>query len=113
MPPLYSCRAVVKALERGRRGSEGGCATIRAPESGDRRTMSLDLITGVPKGTVYRQLASGGGGFGDPRERPATYVAAEVRNGVISREAAQKHYGVVVRDDFTIDEKATRDLRGF
>src|SRR5690606_40407235 len=28
-----------------------------------------DLITGVPKGTVYHQVASGGGGCGDPPKR--------------------------------------------
>ncbi|MFO1219706.1 MAG: hydantoinase B/oxoprolinase family protein [Burkholderiaceae bacterium] len=57
-----------------------------------------DLITGVPKGTVYHQVASGGGGWGDPKKRDRKRVAEEVRNGVISREAAIKDYGMTEGD---------------
>jgi len=52
-----------------------------------------DLITGVPKGTVYHQVASGGGGYGDPKKRDRRQLADEVRNGVISREKARELYG--------------------
>jgi N-methylhydantoinase B len=53
-----------------------------------------DLVLGVPKGTVYRQVAGGGGGYGDPRERDRTKLAEEVRDGVISPEAARALYGL-------------------
>src|ERR1700724_3582855 len=53
-----------------------------------------DLILGVPKGTLYRQVAGGGGGYGDPKERDRKKVAEEVRNGVISPQAARDIYGV-------------------
>ena len=53
-----------------------------------------DLITGVPRGTVYHQVASGGGGWGDPRLRDRRVLADEVRNGVITREAAMRDYGM-------------------
>jgi N-methylhydantoinase B len=53
-----------------------------------------DLITGVPKGTVYHQVANGGGGYGDPKKRDRKVLAEEVRNGVISREAAMRDYGM-------------------
>jgi N-methylhydantoinase B len=52
-----------------------------------------DLVLGVPKGTVYRQVAGGGGGYGDPRERDRSKLAEEVRDGVISPEAARTLYG--------------------
>jgi N-methylhydantoinase B len=52
-----------------------------------------DLILGVPKGTLYRQVAGGGGGYGDPRRRDRQKVAEEVRNGVISTQAARDIYG--------------------
>jgi len=52
-----------------------------------------DLILGVPKGTLYHQIAGGGGGYGDPRERDRKKVAEEVRNGVISPQAARDVYG--------------------
>lgn len=53
-----------------------------------------DLITGVPKGTVYFQQAGGGGGYGDPRQRDRKTLAREVRDGVISSDAARKLYGL-------------------
>ncbi len=53
-----------------------------------------DLLTGVPKGTVYHQVANGGGGWGDPRQRDRAVLREEVRNGVISRAAALRDYGM-------------------
>lgn len=53
-----------------------------------------DLITGVPKGTVYHQVANGGGGWGDPLQRDRQLLRAEVANGVISRESALRDYGM-------------------
>src|ERR1700720_870235 len=53
-----------------------------------------DLILGVPKGTLYHQIAGGGGGYGDPKQRDRKKVAEEVRNGVISPQAARDIYGL-------------------
>ena len=53
-----------------------------------------DLILGVPKGTLYHQVAGGGGGYGDPKQRDRKKVAEEVRNGVISPQAARDLYGI-------------------
>jgi N-methylhydantoinase B len=57
-------------------------------------------------------MAGGGGGYGDPRQRPAALVAGEVRNGVVSAQAGREIYGVVVdAKTFALDEEATRRLR--
>ncbi len=53
----------------------------------------------------------GGGGWGDPFDRPADVVANDVAEGFISAAAARKLYGVVVRGDMSLDEKATQKLR--
>jgi N-methylhydantoinase B len=53
-----------------------------------------DLLTGVPKGTVYRQHAGGGGGYGDPRLRDRDALRREVRDGVVSPQAARDSYGL-------------------
>jgi len=53
-----------------------------------------DLITGVPRGTLYHQQAGGGGGYGDPRRRDRAKVREEVRDGVISARAARDAYGL-------------------
>jgi N-methylhydantoinase B len=95
----------------------GGAGSLNTIElsypDGNRKTPdSLDLLRGVPKGTIYRQLAGGGGGHGDPKRRPAARVAEEVRNGVVSFEAAREIYGVVVDErTMTFDAEATERLR--
>jgi N-methylhydantoinase B len=52
-----------------------------------------DLITGVPKGTFYYQVAGGGGGYGDPLKRDRHKLADEIANGVITPEQAREVYG--------------------
>ena len=85
---------------------------LRHPDGETYRCTSKDLVTDVPEGTVYAQEAGGGGGYGDPRQRPAALVAEEVRNGIISREQAREAYGVALEPDgFGVDEKETARLR--
>jgi N-methylhydantoinase B len=52
----------------------------------------------------------GGGGWGDPFKRPAEAVAFDVDAGLVSREGA-KRYGVVIKPNGTVDDKATTALR--
>jgi N-methylhydantoinase B/oxoprolinase/acetone carboxylase alpha subunit len=56
-------------------------------------------------------ILTGGGGYGDPLERDPARVAADVRNRYVSAEGAKRCYGVVVKDDFSVDVVATEDLR--
>ena len=66
----------------------------------------------IPAGTVYKQVAGGGGGYGDPRKRPAERVLEETRWGYVSPEAARDVYGVAIDPDtWTIDAAATAALR--
>lgn len=53
----------------------------------------------------------GGGGWGDPLERPADAVALDVRRGLVTRTAALDEYGVLVREDGSVDEEATAATR--
>ena len=46
-----------------------------------------DLISGVPRGTIYHQQAGGGGGYGDPKLRDRARLKEEVRDGLIARFA--------------------------
>ena len=86
---------------------------LHDPSGERRRPLALDLIRGVPKGTIYEQHAGGGGGYGDPRKRPRALVAEEVRNGIISPQVAHDDYGVVIDEtNFAVNEKATDELRG-
>lgn len=47
----------------------------------------------VPQGGLISHQTSGGGGYGDPRERPVERVAADLADGYISEPAAQRDYG--------------------
>jgi N-methylhydantoinase B len=60
---------------------------------------------------VLSLQSAGGGGYGDPLERPPAQVADDLRQGYISSARGRDRYGVVVRDDGSVDEVATRVLR--
>ncbi len=61
----------------------------------------------VPKGDRVVIEMPGGGGLGDPRHRPVELVLADVRAGLVSREAAARDYGVVIAADGALDRAAT------
>jgi N-methylhydantoinase B len=62
----------------------------------------------IPAGTLIRIDTTGGGGWGDPLERPAELVELDVRQGKVSAEAARSDYGVVIGDAPATDALRTR-----
>src|SRR5439155_12407451 len=48
-------------------------------------------------GDTFRLDTPGGGGYGDPLAREAERVLADVCEGVLSKEAAERDYGVILR----------------
>ncbi len=77
------------------------------------KTTTKDLVKNVPSGAILFQQAGGGGGYGDPKKRPAEKVVEEVRNGIISIEKAKEDYGVAINPEtFEIDQKETKKIRG-
>jgi N-methylhydantoinase B len=59
---------------------------------------------------VYSITFFGGGGYGDPLERDADHVAADVAEGFVSLGEAERMYGVVISGG-TADAEATRRRR--
>jgi N-methylhydantoinase B len=59
--------------------------------------LSKDMIHGIPDGTLYYQIAGGGGGYGNPKRRNRHAVEQDFQNGIISKEAAEKIYGMKVQ----------------
>ncbi len=55
--------------------------------------LSKDIIEGIPEGTIYTQIAGGGGGYGNPKDRDRTLVKWDLRNEIISEEQSIKEYG--------------------
>ncbi len=64
----------------------------------------------LKKDDRYIIYSSGGGGWGNPLERDPAAVLDDVRNGYISLEAAEKIYGVAIRDG-AIDPVLSEKLR--
>lgn len=86
---------------------------LRYPDGNVKVANSKEIIRNIPTGTIFHQKAGGGGGYGDPFQRPAEKVLDDVRNGVVSVQSAKEDYGVVIDENtLTTDEDATMELRG-
>ena len=75
----------------------------------ERAVPKIDLLALAP-GDVLSIRTPGGGGHGDPLERPAEQVLADVNAGLVTPAHARDAYGVVVTGG-AIDEAATASLR--
>lgn len=62
------------------------------------------------RGDVFRIETGGGGGWGNPFERPPDQVFNDWRAGFISADAARSHYGVAIID-MKLDQMETASLR--
>jgi len=78
----------------GGKGSVLNSISLKYPDGKEHIPMSKDIIEDIPDGTVYHQIASGGGGYGDPKERDKEKVANDVKNEVVSHEQAKREYGM-------------------
>src|SRR6266853_2166266 len=95
---------------RGRDGGGKGAPGTVALLSG-RKIRPKGRQTVPPRDCIRLELP-GGGGFGDPHQRDAAQVAADVADGLITRETAERDYGVALRPDGSVDGGATARLRG-
>ncbi|KAF2757203.1 hydantoin utilization protein-like protein A [Pseudovirgaria hyperparasitica] len=84
---------------------DGIISSIKLPSKCDHVT--------VNPGDLLEWVTWGGGGLGDPLQRPAEVVALEVRRKLVSVKGAKEHYGVIINEslDKTVDEAATQKLR--
>lgn len=101
-------------------GLFGGCAgspnkleLLRADGTHERYPTGKVLDEELAPGDAYILYSGGGGGYGDPFERPPELVAQDVRQGYVSATAAADIYGVVL-DPLTcaVDATATAQRRG-
>jgi len=93
-------------------GEPGEYGTYLLREPGEREFRAARGVhRPVPVGSEVIVRTGGGGGWGDPLERDVKAVCADVREDFVSRQAAREDYGVVLRDDLTIDHAATERAR--
>ena len=93
-------------------GSPPPSRTTITFEGGTTEDMDVMETRRVGAGVTLTLSQSGGGGYGDPRERPAEEVRRDVRDGYVTRDAAAAAYGVEIDGDGEIDEEATARRRG-
>lgn len=97
-------------------GVNGGKAAGRSKRLLNRVSGTSELVASkcdrvkVTAGDVLVMDTWGGGGWGDPLQRPSHLVAEDARNGLITQEGAQE-YGVVLDASLAVDEAATKTLR--
>ena len=65
----------------------------------------------IAEGESVVLRSAGGGGYGDPLERPPAMVAEDVAEGFVSAQAARVLYGVVLNSDGSVSEQPTEVLR--
>ena len=96
-------------LYGGRPGAPG--AVVLNPDDGA-KTLTSKVTMTCRRGDVVRWVLPGGGGWGDPLERDPERVLRDVRNELVSPEAAERDYGVVVDTGrWAVDAAATGRLR--
>ncbi|MCP5149528.1 MAG: hydantoinase B/oxoprolinase family protein [Ectothiorhodospiraceae bacterium] len=94
---------------RGRAGGMNGMNGRLTLRSG--KTLRPKGTQAIPSGDRLLMEMPGGAGYGSPLEREPALVALDVRDGLVSREAAERDYRVVLDASGAVDETATRRLR--
>src|SRR5439155_1716748 len=98
LDPKTKRRFVVQSIEGG--GPGGNLLKLPGEKA-------FKFITGsnisVSRNSKAIVRTGGGGGWGDPLERVAAMVVEDVAEGLISRQAARKLYGVVLRGNMSLD----------
>jgi N-methylhydantoinase B len=94
----------------GQAGRPGRC--VVNPGRPDERVLApMSDGNVLRRGDVLRLSTSGGGGWGDPLERPVERVRRDVLGGFVSVAAARRDYGVVLDAEGRVDAAATAALR--
>ena len=85
-------------------------AMIVWPDTDRAHRARMERFTLQP-GEGFRNLAAGGGGWGDPLDRPIELVRDDVLDGYVSSEQAEEVYGVRVKPDGTATPTGSRPAR--
>ena len=72
--------------------------SLTLPDGTEKIPMSKDMIEGIPTGTLYHQIAGGGGGYGNPENRNKISVLKDVKNEVVSESQATNVYGIEMKE---------------
>ena len=87
-------------------GSAGAFSTLLANKvgrveikrKGNTEIIKKNIMETIVPGERVTNINPGGGGFGNPLERPIEKVILDVKNGIVSKKGAKEDYGVVFKD---------------
>ncbi|MGH9089309.1 MAG: hydantoinase B/oxoprolinase family protein [Acidimicrobiales bacterium] len=108
LPPREKCPPW--GLFGGRSAVAGGIELRDGPD-GDHRSIGSGRQN-VRAGASARIMSGGGGGWGDPLDRPLDEVDADLLDGFVTTDAGERCYGVVVdRSTGLVDRERTAAAR--
>jgi N-methylhydantoinase B len=109
---LYAADGTVNPA-LGVRGGQSGALCRPAMRKAGGEVVALDAWARVvlQPGETIISISTGGGGYGPPCERDVELVLHDLRDGWISAERARAVYGVVLAENGSLDEGATRARR--
>ena len=99
---LYACASGRDHPPQGLSGglpALGASLQVSAGGQGGVDVQTVEIDRPLTEGVELTIVAAAGGGWGDPRDREPEAVRADVRDGYVSAETAQRVYGVVVDPD--------------
>ena len=107
LPAMGAAKAHSKMIE-----SKVG--RVEITRGGEVEIVRKNVIAKIQPGETAANKNPGGGGYGDPFERPVEKVVSDVKNDLVSLAGAREDYGVVISDAVTldVDTVATQKLRG-
>ncbi len=116
LAPLVNASMHGDGVENPPYGLHGGRpGTVNRPLINEGRQTEIKMpskgLFKLGHGDTYTLYASGGGGWGDPRDRDPERVREDVLNEFVSRASAERDYGVVLTARLRVDLEATRKLR--
>jgi N-methylhydantoinase B len=94
---------------KGRNGGDEGVAGRVSLVSGKKLRVKGEQA--IPRGDRLRLELPGGGGFGNPYHREPERVLDDLKDGLISSDAATTSYGVVFHKDGSIHDEETLNVR--
>jgi N-methylhydantoinase B len=86
---------------------------VELKKDGKVDVVRTNIMETIKPGETVTNKNPGGGGYGNPLERPIEKVVMDVKNGLVSIEGAKRDYGVVIADprSLAVDLPASRRLR--
>jgi N-methylhydantoinase B len=103
--------AIVRDSDVLARLAAGDVPQVLEELSGQLEAHGAYAVTSMRRGDVYRAVSMGGGGYGDVLDRDPLLVARDVERSLVTREWAERLWGVVLTGQGEVDAGGTAARR--